>query len=60
MIPPVVASDRGGAQTVAVATRARGSRTTMWHADDERKALESAPIAGERPVREARCGLVAS
>ena len=60
MIPPVVASERGRAQTVRVATHGRGSRTTWWYPDGERNGLESPTTAGESPVREARGGLVAS
>ena len=53
MIPPVVASDRGIAQTVAVATQFRGSRTGTWYGKRERKELESSSIEGDSPVREA-------
>ena len=60
MIPPVVASDRGGAQTLVVATHPRGSRTTPWHADDEEKVLESTVIEGDNPVSEVRVSLVVS
>ena len=60
MIPPVVASDRGGAQTVGVAMHRRGSRTTRWYLDAERKRLERRVIEGDNPVRERRGGLVVS
>ena len=60
MIPPVVASERGRAQTVAVAMQRRGSRTTTWHGARERKRLESRTAGGESPVREATSGLVVS
>ena len=60
MIPPVVASERGLAQTGCVATHRRGCRTTRWYAERERNRLESRTAAGESPVREARCGLVVS
>ena len=60
MIPPVVASDRGRAQTCRVATHDGGCRTTSWYPDCEANALESAPVAGDRPVAVARWGLVAS
>ena len=60
MIPPVVASERGRAQTAAVATQPRGSRSTLWHFDGERNGLESPAIVGDSPVREARRGLVLS
>ena len=60
MIPPVVASDRGRAQTAGVATHIRGSRTTSWYADGEQNVLESSVIEGDIPVCESRCGLVVS
>ena len=53
MIPPVVASDRGRAQTVCVATHMRGCRTAPWHAGCEENDLESSTVAGESPVSEA-------
>ena len=60
MIPPVVASDRGTAQTVGVAMHLRGSRSTAWNFDGERKQLESCITEGDNPVREAREVLVLS
>ena len=60
MIPPVVASERGRAQTVGVAMHHRGSRTTPWYPDDEQNGLESPTIVGDSPVREVRGGLVVS
>ena len=60
VIPPVVASERGRAQTVCVATHSRGSRTTTWCLNREGNGLESPAIAGESPVPEARQGLVVS
>ena len=60
MIPPVVASDRGVAQTLVVATHPRGSRTARWHAEDEEKVLESTVIEGDNPVSEVRCSLAVS
>ncbi len=36
MIPPVVASDRGRAQTAAVFGQGRGCRNAMMACDDER------------------------
>ena len=60
MIPPVVASERGRAQTAAVATHQRGSRTTPWYPDCEKNVLESPSVEGERPVIEAREDLVVS
>ena len=60
MIPPVVASERGRAQTAVVATQLRGCRTTAWYADCEGNVLESSTIEDESSVPEARCGLVVS
>ena len=60
MIPPVVASERGRAQTPFVAMQMGGSRTTSWYLDDERNGLESPAIVGDSPVREVRGGLVVS
>ena len=60
MIPPVVASDRGIAQTACVAMHIRGSRTTPWYTDHEKNLLESRSIEGDRPVIEVRCDLVVS
>ena len=58
MIPPVVASERGRAQTSGVATHQGGCRTTTWYADSEKNDLESSTIDGDSPVIEAECGLV--
>ena len=60
MIPPVVASDRGRAQTVRVAMHARGRRTTPWHTDHEENVLESPTIEDDSSVTEVRGGLVVS
>ena len=60
MIPPVVASERGRAQTSHVAMHAGGCRTTLWYAAGEWNVLESPTIDGDSPVYEAGCGLVAS
>ena len=60
MIPPVVASERGRAQTAVVAMQHRGSRTTLWYTDSEKKFLESDITEGDNPVIEAECGLVVS
>ena len=60
MIPPVVASDRGRAQTSCVAMHKGGSRTTLWYIDREKNVLESSSAEGERPVIEARRDLVVS
>ena len=53
MIPPVVASDRGRAQTDSVATHPRGCRTAQLHLKSEEKELESSVIEGDNPVSEA-------
>ena len=60
MIPPVVASDRGRAQTVAVAMPQRGSRTTPWYTNHERNVLESSTIEDDSSVLEVGGGLVVS
>ena len=53
MIPPVVASDRGRAQTACVAMHMRGCRTAPWHAGCEGNDLESSTVGGDSPVPEA-------
>ena len=53
MIPPVVASERGRAQTVRVATQVRGSRTAPWHLECEENCLESQTVEDESSVSEA-------
>ena len=53
MIPPVVASERGRAQTCDVAMRRRGCRTTLSYFDCEANILESIIIEGDNPVFEA-------
>ena len=60
MIPPVVASDRGRAQTVHVAMHVRGCRTTLRHVYGERNVLESSIGEGDNPVLVAVCGRVVS
>ena len=60
MIPLVVASERGTAQTRVVATHRGGCRTTPWYAECEEKHLESCTIAGESPLSEALSSLVVS
>ena len=60
MIPPVVASDRGTAQTGDVAMHRRGSRTTRWYSDVEWNDLESSTIEDDSSVHEHRWGLVVS
>ena len=52
MIPPVVASERGRAQTMTVATHGRGCRTAPWYLQSEKKYLESYIIEGDNPVFE--------
>ena len=54
VIPPVVASERGLAQTVGVATRRRGCRTTRRGLGAEWKRLERRIIEGDNPVHERR------
>ena len=53
MIPSVVASERGRAQTVCVATHMRGSRTTLWYTECETNDLESSTIEDDSSVVEA-------
>ena len=60
MIPLVVASDRGRAQTVHVATHVRGCRTTLLYLNCEKNILESLAIAGESPLFEACQDIVVS
>ena len=60
MIPPVVASERGRAQTAGVAMHLRGSRTETWHFDRERNDLESSTIEDDSSVIEVRRDLVVS
>ena len=54
MIPPVVASERGTAQTVDVARRHRGCRTATLYLNGEWKYLESYITEGDNPVHEAK------
>ena len=54
MIPLVVASERGRAQTGRVAMLPRGSRTAILYLECEEKHLESCTRKGESPVFEAR------
>ena len=60
MIPPVVASDRGRAQTFTVAMPQRGSRNTTLYFRGEEKGLENPPVDSERLVSEAERGKVQS
>ncbi len=53
MIPLVVASERGRAQTICVATHEWGSRTTLWYLQGEGNCLESQTIEDESSVPEA-------
>ena len=52
MIPPVVASERGTAQTSGVARRGWGCRTAALYRNDDQKYLESYIIEGDNPVFE--------
>ena len=53
MIPPVVASERGRAQTGHVATHGRGCRTALSYGNCEQNLLERRIIEGDNPVSEA-------
>ena len=52
MIPLVVASERGRAQTNVVATQCWGCRTALSYNKCERKHLERCIIEGDNPVCE--------
>ena len=60
MIPLVVASERGPAQTMAVAMQPWGCRTATWQDACERNDLESSTIEGDSPVLEAIRSLAVS
>ena len=60
MIPPVVASDRGTAQTADVARRRRGCRTATLYCNGEWKYLESYITEGDNPVHEAGVSIAVS
>ena len=60
MIPQVVASERGAAQTDCVARRDRGSRTALLYIEGEWKHLESCAADGESPVHEVGYGIAVS
>ena len=60
MIPPVVASDRGTAQTSGVAMRRWGCRTAALYCDGEWKYLESYITEGDSPVHETKSGIAVS
>ena len=53
MIPLVVASERGGAQTSVVATQCWGSRTTLWQELCEQNILERMTVEDDSSVCEA-------
>ena len=60
MIPLVVASERGPAQTGVVATHRRGCRTTLWQDYREENDLESSTVEDDSSVSEAMRSLVVS
>ena len=60
MIPPVVASDRGIAQTVVVVTQCRGCRTARLYFSCEKNVLERTAIAGDSPLSEAQWDIAVS
>ena len=60
MIPQVVASERGRAQTSHVARHGWGCRTATLHRAGEWKPLEKGPIEGDRPLHEAESGIAVS
>ena len=60
MIPPVVASERGTAQTSGVARRGWGCRTATLYANREQNTLENVTIDGDSPVCEAKCSIAVS
>ena len=60
MIPPVVASERGTAQTADVVRRQRGCRTARLYLNGEWKYLESYITEGDNPVHEAKSGIAVS
>ena len=51
MIPQVVASERGTAQTVYVVMHRRGYRTATFELKTNWNALERAIIEGDNPVQ---------
>ena len=60
MIPPVVASERGTAQTGDVVRRRRGCRTATLYCDGEWKYLESYITEGDNPVHETKSDIAVS
>ena len=57
VIPPVVASERGRAQTRAVARPDGGCRDATSYGNCERNRPDSRAIAGDSPLREAESGV---
>ena len=60
MIPLVVASDRGIAQTSVVATHRWGCRTALLYIACEENLLERSAIAGDSPLSEAQDDIAVS
>ena len=60
MIPLVVASERGRAQTCDVATHRRGCRTETLYSNCEWRLLENSTTEGDSPVHEANAGISVS
>ena len=60
MIPLVVASERGLAQTYVVYLLHRGCRSTLLYKSIERHILERITIQGDSPVLEVRFSIVLS
>ena len=60
MIPLVVASERGRAQTIVVAMPRWGCRTALLYCGREEKEMEISAIEGDSPVSEAKRGIVVS
>ena len=60
MIPLVVASERGRAQTIVVAMPRWGCRTASLYCGREEKTVETVSIEGDNPVCEASAGVAVS
>ena len=60
MIPLVVASERGRAQTIVVAMPRWGWRTAPLYCGREEKTVETVSIEGDRPVSEAEADIAVS
>ena len=60
MIPLVVASERGRAQTSVVSTHRWGCRTALSYGNCEQNFLERRIIEGDNPVSEASVGVAVS